>query len=109
MYLLVAGNHYQLVRGRRYVCGITKDIVSIKDKKVKRRARVTEVYELVADAKIVIPQEARKPKTKRNDNHRARAQRHMRSKTCCRDGKASKLTQKALGPSRGARAAWLST
>ena len=75
VYLLVAGNHYQLIQGRRYVCGITKDIVSIKDKKVKRRARVTEVYEVVADAKVVIPQEARKPKATRNDNHRARAQR----------------------------------
>jgi hypothetical protein len=47
VFLLVAGNHWQLVEGRRYVCGITVEIVSVRDDKVKRRARVTEVYEVV--------------------------------------------------------------
>ena len=46
VFLLVAGWHWQLVQGRRYVCGQTKEIVSIRDKRVKRRARVAEVYEL---------------------------------------------------------------
>ena len=41
VFLLVAGNHWQIVTGRRYVCGIVKDVVSIKDKRIKRRARVT--------------------------------------------------------------------
>ena len=40
VFLVVAGQHWQLVQGRRYVCGLTKEIVSIKDKKVKRRARL---------------------------------------------------------------------
>lgn len=62
VFLIVAGNHFQLVEGRRYVCGRTRDIVSIKDKQVKRRARVEDVYELVADGKITIPDQARKPK-----------------------------------------------
>lgn len=46
VFLIVAGNHYQLVEGRRYVCGITTEIVSVRDDKVKRRARVTSVYEV---------------------------------------------------------------
>tara|TARA_R110002012_G_scaffold43578_2_gene118046 strand:+ start:391 stop:741 length:351 start_codon:yes stop_codon:yes gene_type:complete len=40
--------------------------VSIKDKQVKRRARVEEVYELRADGKITIPDQARKPKPPAN-------------------------------------------
>ena len=66
VFLVVAGNHFQLIEGRRYVCGRTRDIVSIKDKQVKRRARVEEVYELVADGKIIIPDQARKPKQPAN-------------------------------------------
>lgn len=66
VYLVIAGNHFQLVEGRRYVCGRTRDIVSIKDKQVKRRARVEEVYELRADGKITIPDQARKPKPPAN-------------------------------------------
>ena len=69
VFLVVAGNHFQLVEGRRYVCGRTKDIVSIKDKSVKRRCRVEEVYELRSDRKITIPDRARKPKRK-YDQHR---------------------------------------
>ena len=48
VFLVVAGWHWQLVQGRRYVCGLTGDIVSIRDKPVKRRARVAEVFELHA-------------------------------------------------------------
>ena len=62
VFLVVAGHHFQLVEGRRYVCGRTEDIVSIKDKSVKRRCRVEEVYELKAEGKITIPDRARKPK-----------------------------------------------
>lgn len=46
VFLIVAGNHYQIVSGRRYVCGITEEIVSIRDKRVKRRARVKQVWEI---------------------------------------------------------------
>ena len=52
VFLIVAGNHFQLVSGRRYVCGVTRDVVSIKDDKVKRRARVSEVYELTGAPKL---------------------------------------------------------
>lgn len=47
VFLIVAGNHFQIVSGRRYVCAQTEEIVSIRDKQVKRRARVKEVYEIV--------------------------------------------------------------
>lgn len=49
VYLISAGHHWQLVSGRRYTCGLIREIVSIKDKRVKRRARVAEVYELTSD------------------------------------------------------------
>ena len=52
VYLIVAGNHWQMVSGRKYVCGITREVVSIKHPKVKRRARVTEVYELTPNPRI---------------------------------------------------------
>lgn len=48
VYLLAAGNHWQLISGNRYVCGVTTDIVGLKHPKIMRRARVTEVYEVVA-------------------------------------------------------------
>lgn len=47
IFLVSAGHHWQLISGRRYVCGRTKQIVSIRDKQVKRRARVKSVYEIV--------------------------------------------------------------
>lgn len=52
VYLIVAGNHFQLVSGRRYVCGLTRGVVSIKHDKVKRRARVESVHELIGTPKI---------------------------------------------------------
>ena len=68
VFLVVAGHHFQLVEGRRYVCGRTLDIVSIKDKSVKRRCRVEEVYELKAEGKIIIPDRAKKPKQPANQH-----------------------------------------
>lgn len=63
VFLLVAGNHWQIISGRRYVCGQTGEIVSITDKKVKRRAKVTEVWEcFIAGSGIVIPAAAKKTK-----------------------------------------------
>lgn len=44
LYLLAAGNHWQLIQDMRYVCGIIKEVVSVDHPKVKRRARVTKVY-----------------------------------------------------------------
>lgn len=62
VFLIVAGWHYQLVQGRRIVCGILGEPTSIRDKRVKRRARVAEVFELHSMGKICKPPEAIKPK-----------------------------------------------
>jgi len=67
VFLIVAGHHFQLVEGRRYVCGRTKDIVSVRSKLVKRRCRVEQVIELCKDGKINIPDAARKPKLTHNE------------------------------------------
>lgn len=59
VFLVVAGNHWQLVSGNRYVCGISGKVVGFEHKAVKKRSRVTEVYELTA-ASVKIPAKARK-------------------------------------------------
>lgn len=59
MFLVSAGHHWQVVSGRRYCCGITGEIVSVRSDRVKRRARVRAVYEVVrADASISPKREA---------------------------------------------------
>lgn len=44
VYLLSAGHHWQLISGRRFVCGLTGEVVSIRDKKAGRRRRVKAVW-----------------------------------------------------------------
>lgn len=61
VFLVSAGNHWQIITGRRYACGRIREIVSIRDKRVKRRCRVEDVYEITPlNGKIVIPTEAKK-------------------------------------------------
>jgi len=62
VFLIAAGCHWQLVSGRRYTCGRIREIVSIRDKRVKRRARVEEVYELVSESVQKPPMDVSKPK-----------------------------------------------
>lgn len=62
VFLIAAGHHWQLVQGRRYVCGLTGEVVSQRHSRVKRKARVTEVYKLSAKGRVSKPSEARKPK-----------------------------------------------
>ena len=66
VFLIVAGWHWQLVSGRRYTCGRIREIVSIKDKRVKRRGRVAEVYELTSDNVTRPDIDVTKPKPKSN-------------------------------------------
>jgi len=73
IFLIVAGWHWQLVSGRRYTCGRIREIVSIKDKRVKRRARVAEVYELTSDNVTRPDINVSKPKPKPNPSASARA------------------------------------
>jgi len=78
VFLLVAGHHWQLVSGRRYVCGRTKEVVSIKDKRVKRRARVTEAWELTGtiglceDIQMRLDRKADERKRDQSDSARLR-------------------------------------
>ena len=74
VFLLVAGWHWQLVSGRRYTCGRIREIVSIKDKKVKRRARVAEAFELFSDDVTKPALDVSKPKDP-NASVRAKAHR----------------------------------
>lgn len=69
VFLIVAGWHYQLVQGRRIVCGILGEPTSIRDKRVKRRARVAEVFELHSMGNICKPPEAIKPKRPVNSDY----------------------------------------
>jgi len=54
LYLIVARNHWQVVQGRRYCCGQTGEIVSLSDKRVKGRARVTSVYRVEHERKVAL-------------------------------------------------------
>ena len=77
VFLIVAGWHWQLVQGRRIVCGILGSPTSIRDKRVKRRARVAEVYELHSMGAITKPNVANKPKREPQpcDSDRGKAKR----------------------------------
>jgi len=48
VFLVVAGNHFQIVTGRQYTCGRLRAMVSVRDERVKRRSRVEEVFALSA-------------------------------------------------------------
>tara|TARA_Y100001951_G_C11258487_1_gene250957 strand:+ start:94 stop:678 length:585 start_codon:yes stop_codon:yes gene_type:complete len=55
VFLIIAGHHYQIITGRRYICGRLNngsvEICSIKDKRVKRGARVEQVFEVFPNEK----------------------------------------------------------
>ena len=76
LYLVAAGNHWQVVQGRRYCCGLTKAIVSIRDEKVKRRARVTSVYAIEQERKValadVLPAKPKRDTSEDSDRRKAR-------------------------------------
>jgi hypothetical protein len=74
VFLIAAGDHWQLVSGRRYTCGRIREIVSIRDKRVKRRARVEEVYELFSDNVTKPKIDVSQPKDP-NSSDRAKARR----------------------------------
>lgn len=54
LYLVSAGYHWQVVQGRRFCCGVTKEIVSIRDPKVMRRARVAGVWKIEQERKVAL-------------------------------------------------------
>lgn len=76
LYLVAAGHHWQVVQGRRYCCGLTKGIVSIRDEQVKRRARVTAAYRVEQSRKValadVLPAKAKRDASKDTVRRKAR-------------------------------------
>ena len=75
VFLIIAGWHWQLIQGRRIVCGILGSPTSVRDKRVKRRARVANVYELHSTGSITTPTEAKKAKSvDANRDYRSKAQ-----------------------------------
>lgn len=44
-YLVIAGNHWQVIKGDEYVCGLSTSVTSVTNRfRVKRRARVSTTY-----------------------------------------------------------------
>jgi len=72
-FLVSAGHHWQVISGRRYVCGRVREVVSIRDDRVKRRARVADVYELAADLAVQITAKDLEPKNVQIDPARRAA------------------------------------
>lgn len=79
VFLIAAGHHWQLVSGRRYVCGISKEVVSIRDKIVKRRARVEGHKELYAYRRIGLDTEIQAQLDKADERKRVNARRYNRA------------------------------
>lgn len=80
VYLIVAGNHYQVVSGRKATCGRLREIVSIADKRLRQRARVYAVWKLSA-SKITPPSQ---PKRAKDPNASARSKaRRLATKHGC--------------------------
>lgn len=50
VYVVLAGDHFQIVSGNRYCCSLTGEIVGLKHDKVRRRSRVRQVVRIEADA-----------------------------------------------------------
>lgn len=71
VFLVSAGHHWQLIQGRRYVCGLTGEIVPQRHSRVKRKARVGDIFLLTATGRVTKPEEARKPKAKANVSYLA--------------------------------------
>ena len=81
VFLVVAGNHYQVVSGRKATCGRLREIVSIADKRLKQRARVYAVWKLNAPTKITPPVQPKRTKD-RYASARAKARRLEKKHGC---------------------------
>ena len=94
IFLIVAGNHYQLVSGRKFTCGRVRDIISIRGKGVKRRSRVERVFELVArEGGVKIPEELFQKKQLTEDQKRNAKWRYQARKLAKEHGITIELEQ----------------
>ena len=77
LYLIAAGYHWQVVQGRRFCCGVTKDIVSTRNAKVKRRARISGVWKIECERKVALAEvlPAKPKRDTSDDGVRAKAKR----------------------------------
>jgi hypothetical protein len=57
LYLVDAGEHWQLLTGDRYACGRVGGVVSFKDSRVKRRSRVAAVYRVEQRQPLTRPEQ----------------------------------------------------
>ncbi len=57
VYLIVAGNHYRVVQGDKYVCGISREIVSVDDAPVSSRVRskTTQIFLITKVDEVELP------------------------------------------------------
>jgi hypothetical protein len=58
-FIISAGNHWVVISGRRYCCGIVGEITSVRDSRIKRRSRVSVAYQVVRKGKISLSKEYR--------------------------------------------------
>ena len=86
VFLISAGRHWQLVQGRRFVCGQTEAVVGFKHPKVHRRSRVRGVWMLTASEGLKMPKElleAKKALKKREIERKSSLQKKKKLLTLC--------------------------
>ncbi len=86
VFLIDAGNHWQLVQGRRFVCCQTEAVVGFKHPRVHRRSRVRGVWMLTVSEGLRMPKElleAKKTQKKREMERKSALQKKKKLLTLC--------------------------
>jgi len=86
VFLIEAGNHWQLVQGRRFVCAQTEAVVGFKHPRVHRRSRVKNVWMLTTSEGLKKPEElleARKVQKKREMERKSSLQKKRKLLALC--------------------------
>ena len=86
VFLIEAGNHWQLVQSRRFVCAQTEAVVGFKHPRVHRRSRVRNVWMLTASEGLRMPQElleAKKAQKKREIERKSVLQKKRKLLALC--------------------------
>jgi hypothetical protein len=86
VFLICAGRHWQLVQGRRFVCGQTEAVVGFKHPRVHRRSRVGGVWMLTASEGLKMPKElleAKKAQKKREIERKSALQKKRQLLVLC--------------------------
>jgi hypothetical protein len=86
VFLIEAGNHWQLVQGRKFVCAQTEAVVGFKHPRVHRRSRVKNVWMLTTSEGLKKPEElleARKTQKKREIGRKSALQKKRKLLALC--------------------------